>query len=390
MSQKVRELPLWVRIMLSALWTYYTVFYEIFGLILFYMTYEGARVGTVFLMLLPILLIALIWLPKKKQFFFSLCGLFAALVVGASIFFGIFAYNESLIVNTAPAIDVEQYLPFDSDSKITKFRSETLNFKENPPVIDGAAALFPVYSAFVHATYPEDTVLGEGVFQYNNTPRGYRALAKKETDLFIGVYSSEEQLAYAAENDTHFTFTPIGYDAFVFFIHKDNPVDSLTSDQIRAIYAGEITNWKEVGGKDEEIVAYQRNEGSGSQSMLLRFMGENEVMKAPSRNTIGGMGEIIEQVSDYKSTTASIGFSFRFYVEGIIKNPDIKMISIDGVYPTADNVREERYPIRTPFYAVTYKENTNPNTDVLIYWILSDEGQRIIEETGYVGVRNKK
>jgi len=80
-----------------------------------------------------------------------------------------------------------------------------------------------------------------------------------------------------------------------------------------------------------------------------------------------------------------MGFSFRFYVEGIIKNPDIKIIAVDGVAPTVENVRNEKYPIITPLYAVTYEGQTNENVDKLLQWILSEEGQEIIEKTGYVG-----
>ena len=98
------------------------------------------------------------------------------------------------------------------------------------------------------------------------------------------------------------------------------------------------------------------------------------------------MSGIIETVSNYKSKSNFIGFSFRYYVEGIINNPDIKMLSVDGVAPTAENIKDRSYPIVTPIYAVTYEENTNENVDRLLDWILSEEGQYIIEETGYVGV----
>ncbi len=347
----------------------------------------GLQLCFIFIMPIPLLPFGLIWLPKRKPFMLALGAALSVLIIGATICFGVYNYEQSLIIDTAPSIRVREYLPFEENSKIVKLRSETLEFElqDDVPVIDGAAALFPVYSAFVNATYPTNTVLNGSMFKYNNTPAGYRALAQKSTDIFIGVYPSEEQISFAESCGTHFTYTPIGYDAFVFFVHKDNPIESLTADQLRAIYAGEITNWKELGGRDEEIVAYQRNEGSGSQSMLLRFMDGKEPTDAPS-DTVNSMGGIIEQVADYKSVTASIGFSFRFYVEGIIKNPDIKMIAIDGVAPTAENVRNELYPIRTPFYAVTYEENANPNTRRLIDWMLSDEGQYIIEKTGYVGV----
>lgn len=340
------------------------------------------------LIVVPSLLLPLIWLKKRKKFLIIWC--ICAAVYGAALGtnFGIIKYNKSITVNTSPNIDVYEYLPFDEDSKIVKTDSKTLKLTENLPRIDGAAALFPVYSAFVNAVYPNTTKLHDGIFEYNNTPDGYRLLAEKETDIFIGVYPSDEQKAYAEENQTTFEYTPIGTEAFVFFVHKDNPITNLTAEQIKDIYSGKITNWKDVGGKNEKIAAFQRNEGSGSQSMLKRFMGDTPIMDAPTEMVDDLMAGIIEQVADYKSKTNSIGFSFRYYVEGIIKNPDIKMISIDGAAPTSENIRNGSYPILTPIYAVTYKENQNGNVYKLLEWILSDEGQYIINETGYVGIKN--
>ena len=340
------------------------------------------------LIVVPSLLLPLIWLKKRKKFLIIWC-IFAS-VYGAALGtnFGIIKYNKSITVNTSPNIVIPAYLPFEEDSKIVKTDSKTLKLTENLPRIDGAAALFPVYSAFVNAVYPNTTKLHDGIFEYNNTPDGYRLLAEKETDIFIGVYPSDEQRAYAEENQTTFEYTPIGTEAFVFFVHKDNPITNLTTEQIKDIYSGKITNWKDVGGKNEKIAAFQRNEGSGSQSMLKRFMGDTPITDAPTEMVNDLMAGIIEQVADYKSKTNSIGFSFRYYVEGIIKNPDIKMISIDGAAPTSENIRNGSYPILTPIYAVTYKENQNGNVDKLLEWILSDEGQYIINETGYVGIKN--
>ena len=340
------------------------------------------------LIVVPSLLLPLIWLKKRKKFLIIWC--ICAAVYGAALGtnFGIIKYNKSITVNTSPNIDIQAYLPFDEDSKIVKTDSKTLKLTENLPRIDGAAALFPVYSAFVNAVYPNTTKLHDGIFEYNNTPDGYRLLAEKETDIFIGVYPSDEQRAYAEENQTTFEYTPIGTEAFVFFVHKDNPITNLTTEQIKDIYSGKITNWKDVGGKNEKIAAFQRNEDSGSQSMLKRFMGDTPIADAPTEMVNDLMAGIIEQVADYKSKTNSIGFSFRYYVEGIIKNPDIKMISIDGAAPTSENIRNGSYPILTPIYAVTYKENQNGNVDKLLEWILSDEGQYIINETGYVGIKN--
>ncbi len=353
---------------------------------------EGVHQGiaAIGMFVFPSLLLPLIWLKKRKRFIIVWLIVAAVYFIALGTNYGIVRYNESITINVTPNINVQEYLPFKEDSKIVKYNSETLKFKDNLPKIDGAAALFPVYSAFVNATYPNTVELYDGTFEYNNTPEGYRLLAEKSTDIFIGVYPSDEQKAYAEECNTTFEYTPIGAEAFVFFVHKDNPINNLTTEQIQGIYSGEITNWKQVGGRNEKIAAFQRNEGSGSQSMLERFMGEKPIMEAPKEMVNEFMLGIIEQVSNYKSKSNSIGFSFRYYVEGIIKNPDIKMLSVDGVAPTAENIKNGSYSVVTPLYAVTYKENKNENVEKLLAWILSKEGQQIIEETGYVGVLRER
>ena len=109
-------------------------------------------------------------------------------------------------------------------------------------------------------------------------------------------------------------------------------------------------------------------------------------MQPPTDQVNDFMSGIIEEVADYRNKRNSIGFSFRYYVEEIIRNPDIKMISIDGVFPNIENIKNGTYPVVTPLYAVSYKDNPNPNVKILLDWILTDEGQYIIEQTGYVGV----
>ena len=341
-------------------------------------------------MLVIPLAIPLVWLKKKKAYAIGYVAFLVCFAAFVATKVGIDIYNESITIDVAPSINVDEYLPFEEDSKIIKLRSESLDFenvaKEDLPIIDGAAAVFPVYSAFVNAVYPDTTELYDGVFEYNNTPGGYKRLAQKKIDIFIGAAPSKEQIAFAEENNTTFQYTQIGYEAFVFFVHKDNPIDSLTVEQIKGIYSGQITNWSQVGGKNEKIVAFQRNEGSGSQSMLVRFMGDTPIMEPTMQTSVGDMGGIIEEVADYKNKSNSMGFSFRFYVEGIIKNPDIKMIAIDGVAPTKENIQSGAYPIIAPLYAVSYEGNANENVQKLIEWMLSQEGQYIVEKTGYVGI----
>lgn len=338
-------------------------------------------------LLLPSILLILIYSKNKKRDL-KRWGIFILLFVllfGINI--GINKYEESLTIKTNVNIDCNEYLPFVEESKIVKLDHEaSLQLTDNLPRLDGAAAVFPVYSAFVNATYPNTVSLNDGIFEYRNTVRGYRSLALKESDLFFGALPSKEQIDFAKEQGNEFEYTEIAKEAFVFFVHKDNPVESLTTEEIKKIYSGKITNWKEVGGKDEEIIAFQRNEGSGSQSMLIRFMAGTPIMDAPTEQVNDFMVGIIDQVSDYKNKTNSIGFSFRYYMEGIIKNPNVKILKVDGIEPNVQNIKNDKYPITTSLYAVTYQNNDNENVQKLLDWILSDEGQEIIEKTGYVGI----
>ena len=175
-------------------------------------------------------------------------------------------------------------------------------------------------------------------------------------------------------------------------MNKSNPIESLTTQQIKDIYSGKIINWKKLGGKNQKILAFQRNKGSGSQSMLIRFMNKTPLMEPPKEgrnddNVIDSMGGIIQEVADYKNYNGSIGFSFKYYFNTIVNAPNVKMISVDGVEPTKENITNGTYPIITPLYAVTYKDNPNENVKRLIDWILSDEGQELIEKTGYARIK---
>ena len=190
------------------------------------------------------------------------------------------------------------------------------------------------------------------------------------TDILFCAAPSEEQKAYAEEKGVELVYVPIGLEAFVFFVNENNPVDDLTVEQIRKIYAGEYTNWSEVGGANRIINPVTRLEGSGSQTTFESFMGEYEIGRK----------------SPLAITGASIGFSFRYYMDGIVENDAVKMLSLNGVFPSPENIRNRSYPVVAQFYAIYRADNDNENIPVLIDWILSDEGQQIIEETGYIRI----
>ena len=141
--------------------------------------------------------------------------------------------------------------------------------------------------------------------------------------------------------------------------------------------------WSELGADHlGEIRAFQRDEGSGSQSALERLMTGKNLIQPPTENRISGMGGIIKQTADYKNFKNTIGFSFRFYSTEMVQNNQIKLLQIDNVFPNTDNIENGSYPISSDFYAVT-RSDANANTLRLLEWILGSQGQEIVAKTGY-------
>ena len=315
-------------------------------------------------------------LIKQISLILFVTAMFAAFDIAVYNIFTKRYINDTSPEMQAKSIELSKYLPFDENSGIVKTDSAA-KLSGDLPVIDGAAALYPVFSGFVNAVYPSDSVSFDGenfapdsALQFHNTRGAYAAIVDGTADVVICAAPSKEQLEYAEQNGVELELVPIGREAFVFIVNKNNPVDDLTVEQVRGIYSGDIEKWSEVGGENRYIDALQRNEGSGSQTAMLSFM-DGIPMK---RSLTGPFG-------------SAIGFSFRYYVEGIVENSDVKMLSLNGVYPSPENIANESYPLVSSFYAVYRKGDDNPNITALIDWILSDEGQGIVEKSGYAPLK---
>lgn len=329
---------------------------------------------------------------RKNSLLKQIITIILVIVLFASFNLSIYMLLTSRLSNNfsdtsqAKMVDVSRYLPHNEKSNLVKVNS-SLKLYDNLPVLDGAAALVPVYASIIDCVYPEGSVTFEGgefsddnfygenfapdsKMQYKNTVRGYQAIVDGTTDILFCASPSAEQKQYAEEKGVELIYVPIGLEAFVFFVNENNPVDNLTTKQVRGIYSGEYTNWSQVGGANRIINPVTRLEGSGSQSAMNSFMGDVEI--APK--------------SPLAIAGASIGFSFRYYMNDMVSNDSVKMLSLNGIYPSAENIRNGSYPIIAQFYAIYRADNKNENIPILIDWILSEEGQELIEKSGYVRI----
>ena len=289
-------------------------------------------------------------------------------------------------------IIVYDYEPFKEGTKAVILpETSTLKLKTNLPRLDGATALYPLYAAFVQAVYPKgnysDYVYGLPMLVgVSTTPRAYENLINGEADIIFCAKPSNEQIEMAKEKDIEFYMTPIGREAFVFFVNKRNQISNLTTEQIRNIYSGQITNWSELGGKKNEIRIFQRPKNSGSQTILESIMGDVDIVEPITENVLDFMLEIINQTAVYRNYRNALGYSFLFYTTQMVTNDKIKLLAIDNVFPSTETIQNGTYPYTDVFYAIT-TNTENENVKDFINWMLSEQGQYLVEKTGYCPIK---
>jgi phosphate transport system substrate-binding protein len=262
-----------------------------------------------------------------------------------------------------------------SDTLPSQWQSETLgflNFSTTPGAYD--KIINGGHTNGMVSKQVSDTLIEEYYF-------------KKRPDIVLATYPSAAELSMAAKAGIELVIKPVCYDAFVFITHKDNPVESLTADQIRKIYTGKITNWKEVGGNSSEITAYQREPKSGSQTAMEEMVMKGlSMIKPPTEKINMGMGMMIDAISNYKNNTMSLGYTYKYYIDRLYKSPDIKILKVDGVMPSDENVRNSSYAFVTPYNAVIRSTDINEAGGRFLSWILSDEGQASVSQAGYISI----
>lgn len=332
-------------------------------------------------------------MEEKKQIKISLTTAIMLVLIVVLIVAGIIYYiyinmnnNSDNIATTSTKNEVTTE---ENSAEMQEVSEELTMTEEEFPKVDGATAMLPMVGEITKAVLGYTDEQAQEYLDENTQGKSakvYASLINKEKDLIFVSEPSDDILKQAEEANVEFDMTGIGKDGFVFIVNKDNPVDSLTIEQIQKIYTGEITNWKEVGGNDEEIVAYQREQNSGSQNLMEKMVMQGiEMQDAPSDLMIASMEGLIDSVAkSYDNGKASIGYSIYLYAKEQYVQDNIKFIAIDGVYPSDETIADGTYPLSKIVYAVTRKDVSQDSTvRTLINWLLTDKGQEVVVAGGY-------
>ncbi|WP_053366401.1 PstS family phosphate ABC transporter substrate-binding protein [Bacillus sp. FJAT-27245] len=338
--------------------------------------------------------------PKWKSFWAGCLSVAICLAISATV---LWQRSQTVLPsygfkyeNGYSSVDLTPYYVTNNANVLPKL-DEPATFKiekkEEMPVLDGAEAAYPVYAAFANAVYENIASINDGnekygeIVSFTNTIYAFERLLFGEVDIFFGAQPSEEQKRLAESQGKELVMTPIGKEAFVFFANSKNPIDSLTVNQIKGIYSGGITNWSEVGGGNAKIRAFQRPEGSGSQTIMQMIMKGTPLMD-PLKEEIRGMGDIIEEVADYRNYKNALGYSFRFFTTGMNPTKEIKLLAINGIEPSPETIQVGSYPYVVNLFAITLKDNPKQTIEPFLKWMQGPQGQKLVEEVGYIPLKN--
>ncbi|MFW6237281.1 MAG: PstS family phosphate ABC transporter substrate-binding protein [Desulfosudaceae bacterium] len=242
-------------------------------------------------------------------------------------------------------------------------------------VIKGSTTVLPiaqeVSEAFMNDTGVALSLSGGG------SGNGIKAMIDGTTDIAMASrFIKDKEVDMACQKGIHPVPFRIALDCIVPVVNSTNQVDNLTIDQLKAIYQGKITNWKDVGGKNGQIVVVSRDSSSGTFEVWKDIVMEDERV-SPRATTVASNGAAVQTVSKTKGAIAYIGLAYL--------NDNLQQVKVNGVLGSEDTTQSKEYPISRPLYMFT---NSWPEGDSLrfINYVLSAKGQKLVQKVGSIPV----
>ena len=276
-----------------------------------------------------------------------------------------------------------------STAKIDNSNSAEMKKDVVYPVVDGSTANMPMMAQIRASYLGESLTEAENNVDVSTTDYAWRNLVNKKVDLLLVYEPSAETKKLIDESGVKLKITPVGVDALVFIVNEKNKIKNLTTNQIQDIYSGKIANWKELGGDDQVIEAYQRVLNSGSQTLFLNLvMKDVKPVDPPVKYRVEGMDGLIEALASYNDAGNALGYSVYYYAKKMYAVPGLELISVDGVMPSDDTIGDGKYPFLNQYYLVIREDTPEDSETMKLYnYILSDKGKDDIRKAGYIPIK---
>jgi len=269
----------------------------------------------------------------------------------------------------------------------------------NFPRIDGSTSTVGITAQTIRAMFDAEPSSSYLPWSASRTIPAYRLLIAQYVDMILVPDPSAYVLALAEEAGVALEFIPIAVEALVFITHIDNPVESITLEQARQIYAYRtITNWQALGGRPGDILPFNRNPHSGSQTQMDNLVLQGrETHPDLARYQVGGMWDMLSTVafpvSYYGQVLTAdnfaLGFTVYFYLRQAQSAPfevisqQVKPLALDGVFPSHETILSGAYPLATHYFAVIRADSPPDSPERrIIEWLLTPAGQDAVEAAG--------
>lgn len=248
----------------------------------------------------------------------------------------------------------------------------------NSIVVDGSTTVGPVAKAFAEYYMGKHQSVNITVSE-SGSGNGAKSLINAACDVATMSRPMKNSEKKAAQDAGVLAIEHVvALDGLAVIVHPSNPRGNLTVEQIRDIFTGKITNWRELGGQDQKIVVISRDTNSGTYESFNELVMKGAKLKGGAEY-VGSGGAIRQRVL---STEAAIGYVGLAFTEGV------KVMQVNGIVPTPETVVAKTYPIARPLYMYT---NGRPKEGTALYDFVhlcnTAEGKKIIEDTGYVPVK---
>jgi len=252
--------------------------------------------------------------------------------------------------------------------------------------MDGSTTVGPIAKAFAEYYMTLNPDVSVTVSE-SGSGNGAKSLINNVCDIAcMSRFMKEKEFTAAVENGVTPVAHVVAMDGLPILVHPSNPVGNLTVEQVRKIYMGEISNWKQVGGADKAIVVISRDTNSGTYEtfhklVMTHAVGDDKVKEKikDGAEYVGSNGAVRQRV---QTTVGAIGFAGLGFVD-----KSVKALKVDDVYPTLRTVSAGTYPVSRPLFMFT---NGYPKLGGHVYRFvtlhLSEKGQEIVEDIGFVPV----
>ena len=248
---------------------------------------------------------------------------------------------------------------------------------ENNIVAKGSTTVLPISQACAEAFMDQNKDIDISV-QGGGSGVGIASIIDGTCD--IGNASrpiKEKEIKTAEEKGVDVFVNIVARDAIAVVLHPANDIDGLTLQQIKAIYTGEVSNWSEVGGPNQEIVVISRDSSSGTFEAFNELALDKEKVR-PDALLQASNSAVATTVAN---TPGAIGYVGLGYV-----NEKIKAITVENVMPSKETVNSDTYPLARPLFMYTNGEPTGAVKEFMDF-VMSEEGQKLVEENGYISVK---